>query len=77
MTKASDLLVAALENEGVEYIFGVPGEENLDACLPWRMDLPGSFRSVVIGCPKPAWWGRTTTAQIVWGKSLPCTDRVG
>ena len=30
MTKASDLLAAALENEGVERIFGVPGEENLD-----------------------------------------------
>src|ERR1700735_173289 len=30
MTKASDLLVAALENEGVERIFGIPGEENLD-----------------------------------------------
>ena len=30
MTKGSDLLVAALENEGVEYVFGVPGEENLD-----------------------------------------------
>ena len=28
--KASDLFVRALENEGVEYIFGVPGEENLD-----------------------------------------------
>src|SRR5258708_16205582 len=28
--KGSDLLVAALENEGVEQIFGVPGEENLD-----------------------------------------------
>jgi acetolactate synthase-1/2/3 large subunit len=28
--KGSDLLVAALENEGVERIFGVPGEENLD-----------------------------------------------
>jgi acetolactate synthase-1/2/3 large subunit len=28
--KASDLLVAALENEGVERIFGIPGEENLD-----------------------------------------------
>src|SRR5690349_22269124 len=28
--KASDLLVAALENEGVAHIFGVPGEENLD-----------------------------------------------
>src|SRR5687767_9781192 len=28
--KASDLLVPCLENEGVQYIFGVPGEENLD-----------------------------------------------
>jgi acetolactate synthase-1/2/3 large subunit len=28
--KASDLLVACLENEGVTHIFGVPGEENLD-----------------------------------------------
>jgi acetolactate synthase-1/2/3 large subunit len=28
--KGSDLLVKALENEGVRYIFGVPGEENLD-----------------------------------------------
>ncbi|AZO12019.1 MULTISPECIES: acetolactate synthase large subunit [unclassified Mesorhizobium] len=30
MVKGSDLLVAALENEGVDRIFGVPGEENLD-----------------------------------------------
>ena len=30
MTKGSDLLVAALENEGVDRIFGMPGEENLD-----------------------------------------------
>jgi len=28
--KGSDLLVSALENEGVERIFSVPGEENLD-----------------------------------------------
>ncbi len=28
--KASDLFVACLEAEGCEYIFGVPGEENLD-----------------------------------------------
>ncbi len=28
--KASDLLVKCLENEWVEYIYGVPGEENLD-----------------------------------------------
>ena len=30
MTKGSDLFVAALENEGVARIFGLPGEENLD-----------------------------------------------
>ena len=30
MVRGSDLLVAALENEGVERIFGIPGEENLD-----------------------------------------------
>lgn len=28
--KASDLMVKTLENEGVEYVFGIPGEENLD-----------------------------------------------
>ena len=28
--KASELFIKALENEGVEYIFGIPGEENLD-----------------------------------------------
>jgi acetolactate synthase-1/2/3 large subunit len=30
MAKASDLFIECLEAEGVEYIFGVPGEENLD-----------------------------------------------
>lgn len=30
MTKAADLVVQCLENEGVEYVFGIPGEENLD-----------------------------------------------
>jgi len=28
--KASDLFIQALENENVEFIFGIPGEENLD-----------------------------------------------
>ena len=30
MPKGAELLVAALENEGVDRIFGIPGEENLD-----------------------------------------------
>lgn len=36
--KASDLLVACLEREGVTHIFGVPGEENAD----FMMSLAGS-----------------------------------
>jgi acetolactate synthase-1/2/3 large subunit len=30
MMKGAELFVRCLENEGVEYIFGVPGEENID-----------------------------------------------
>jgi len=30
MTKASDLFIECLEEEGCEYVFGIPGEENLD-----------------------------------------------
>lgn len=30
MAKAADVLVQCLETEGVEYVFGIPGEENLD-----------------------------------------------
>src|SRR5579864_6208143 len=28
--KASNLFVKCLEEEGVEYVFGIPGEENID-----------------------------------------------
>ena len=31
--KASDLFVRCLENEGIEYVFGVPGEENADVMM--------------------------------------------
>ena len=30
MAKASDLFIECLEAEGCEYVFGIPGEENLD-----------------------------------------------
>ena len=30
MTKASDLFIECLEAEDCEYVFGIPGEENLD-----------------------------------------------
>ena len=41
MPKGSDLLVAALEREGVDRIFGVPGEENLDTVESARRSTPG------------------------------------
>jgi acetolactate synthase I/II/III large subunit len=34
--KASDLFVQCLEEEGIEYIFGVPGEENADFIMSWE-----------------------------------------
>ncbi len=40
--KSSDLFVKCLEHEGVEYIFGVPGEENLDV-MDSLLDSPIQF----------------------------------
>ncbi len=40
--KASELFVKCLENEGVEYIFGVPGEENIDV-MDALIDSPIEF----------------------------------
>jgi len=40
--KASELLVKCLENEGVEYIFGLPGEENIDV-MDALIDSPIEF----------------------------------
>jgi acetolactate synthase-1/2/3 large subunit len=40
--KAAELFVKALENESVEYIFGIPGEENLDV-MDALLDSPIKF----------------------------------
>ena len=40
---ASDLFVKALENEGVAYIYGVPGEENLAFWKPFANRASNSF----------------------------------
>ncbi len=57
--KASDLFVKCLENEGVEYIFGVPGEENLDfleslrhstiKLILTRHEQPAGFMAATVG----------------------------
>jgi acetolactate synthase-1/2/3 large subunit len=43
--KASDLLVKCLEVEGIEYIFGVPGEENADFMM--SLEKSGKIRFVL------------------------------
>ncbi|PIT86154.1 MAG: acetolactate synthase large subunit, partial [Candidatus Magasanikbacteria bacterium CG10_big_fil_rev_8_21_14_0_10_43_6] len=57
--KASDLLVKALENEGVEFVVGVPGEENLDfveslrtssiMLIPTRHEQTAGFIAATVG----------------------------
>lgn len=42
MMKAAELMVRCLENEEVEYIFGIPGEENLDL-MDALLDSPIKF----------------------------------
>ena len=41
--KASDLFVKCLEEEGIEYIFGVPGEENADFILSLEESSKGEI----------------------------------
>lgn len=57
--KASDLFIKCLENEGIEYIFGIPGEENLDfleslkhshiKLILTRHEQPAGFMAATIG----------------------------
>ena len=54
----AELFVAALENEGVDRIFGLPGEENLDLLEAMRQDEAGALRSLRIdgGMSANAWF---------------------
>ena len=57
--KAAELVVRCLENEGVQYIFGVPGEEVMDildalsdspiAFIPTRHEQGAAFMADVYG----------------------------
>lgn len=71
--KATDLIVRCLENEGVRYVFGVPGEENEDLLfslenstiqfVPCRHEQGAAFIANV--------WGRLT------GKAGVCLSTLG
>jgi len=72
-TKASDLLVAALENEGVTHVFGVPGEENLDFVESLRTS---SIQLVVTRHEQPAAFMAATYGRLT-GKPGVCLSTLG
>ncbi|HBB37867.1 MAG: Thiamine pyrophosphate protein domain protein TPP-binding protein [Candidatus Magasanikbacteria bacterium GW2011_GWD2_43_18] len=71
--KASDLFIKALENEGVEYIFGVPGEENLDFVESLRTS---SIRLIVTRHEQVAGFMAATYGRLT-GKPGVCLSTLG
>src|SRR4051812_3889374 len=73
MPKGSDLLVRALENEGVDRIFGVPGEENLDVVESLRTS---SIELIVTRHEQPAAFMAATYGRLT-GKPGVCIATLG
>jgi acetolactate synthase-1/2/3 large subunit len=71
--KASDLFVRALEAEQVEYVFGVPGEENLDLLESLRQS---SIRFVVTRHEQAAGFMAATYGRLT-GKPGVCLATLG
>lgn len=71
--KASDLFVRALENEWVEYIFWIPGEENLD----FLNSLKNSkIKLIVTRHEQWAWFMAATYWRLTW-KAWVCLATLG
>ncbi|HUG66535.1 MAG TPA: acetolactate synthase large subunit [Pirellulaceae bacterium] len=71
--KASDLLVKALECEGVEFIFGIAGEENLDLLESLRQS---SIRLIVTRHEQAAGFMAATLGRLT-GKAGVCLSTLG
>jgi acetolactate synthase I/II/III large subunit len=71
--KGADLLVSALENEGVTQIFGVPGEENLDVVEALRRS---SIKLVLTRHEQPAGFIAATHGRLT-GKPGVCLSTLG
>jgi acetolactate synthase-1/2/3 large subunit len=71
--KASDIFVKALENENVEYIFGVPGEENLDLLESLRTS---SIRLILTRHEQAAGFMAATYGRLT-GKAGVCLSTLG
>jgi acetolactate synthase-1/2/3 large subunit len=73
MPKGSDLLVAALEQEGVECIFAIPGEENLDVLESLRRS---SIRLVLTRHEQAAGFMAATYGRLT-GRAGVCLTTLG
>jgi acetolactate synthase I/II/III large subunit len=73
VAKGSDLLVAALENEGVERIFGIPGEENLE----FVQSLHGSKIELVLTRHEQAAAFMAATYGRLTGRAGVCLSTLG
>ncbi|MBI4261960.1 acetolactate synthase large subunit [Candidatus Uhrbacteria bacterium] len=71
--KASDLFVRALEQEGIKYIFGVPGEENLDFLESLR---PSTIQFVLTRHEQAAGFMAATIGRLT-GKAGVCLSTLG
>ncbi len=71
--KASDLFVKQLEEEGVEYIFGLPGEENLDLIESIRTS---SIKLIVTRHEQAAAFMAATYGRLT-GKAGVCFSTLG
>ncbi len=72
--KTSDLFIKALENEGVEYIFGIPGEENLDLLESIRKS--GKIKFVLTRHEQGAGFMAATYGRLT-GKAGVCLATLG
>lgn len=71
--KASELFVKCLENEGVQYIFGIPGEENLDLLEAIRKS---SIKLILTRHEQAAGFMAATYGRLT-GKSGVCISTLG
>jgi len=71
--KAAELFVKALENEGVQYIFGVPGEENLDLLEALRTS---TIKFILTRHEQAAGFMAATYGRLT-GKSGVCLSTLG
>src|SRR5215471_18603839 len=71
--KASELFVKALEAEGVAYVFGIPGEENLDLLESLRTS---TIRLVVTRHEQAAGFMAATYGRLT-GRPGVCLSTVG